>query len=138
MTQETQTEMIFKSELLQNTAQMIKDAGYKVFYSVWKTLGGKPSYFHFTDGTKIGYCQEAYFGGIQFSTVHKPSTQAGTGFALNDDPGNYNPTIKDAEKALSHGMPGWFIRRAKGWKPTKYESWEEYAAKNNSPKYVEF
>lgn len=138
MTQtQTNPETIFKSHLLTDTAEMIKAAGYKVFYSVWRhdTSGPGFTYFHFTDGQQIGYCQEGYFGGIRFSTIHKPSTQAGTGFSLQDDPGIYEPTIEDAKKAFIN-VPAWF-RREK-FTPIKYANWAEYTAKNDSAEYVEF
>ena len=62
----TQT-AIFKSEILTDTADMIKAAGFKVYWSRWNDDSRKATYFHFTDGTNIGYCQEGYFGGIRFS-----------------------------------------------------------------------
>jgi len=132
---QTTNETIFKSQLLADTADMIKAAGYKVYWSLWRHDTSKPSYFHFTDGIRIGYCQQGYFGGIMFSTCHKPSTEAGTGFGLQDDPGVYEPTIKDAEKAFMD-CPQWF--RHKKFTPIKYANWEEYAAKNNSAEYVEY
>lgn len=129
--------MTFKTELLQQTADMIKDAGYKVYISVWKHENGlvKPNYFHFTNGQKIGYCQEGYFGGIRFSTVHKPSAICGTGFGLQEDPGLYAPTIKDAEEAFIV-KPKWF---KKHFTPTKYESWDEYTKTSVfAPIFIEY
>lgn len=134
---QTNTETVFKSQLLTDTANMIKAAGYKVFYSVWRhdTSGLGHTYFHFTDGKQIGYCQERYFGGITFSTVHKPCKECGTGFGL-EEAGIYNPTIKDAKKAFILA-PNW-AKISDVEAVRKYADWNEYASKNNSPEYIEY
>lgn len=116
---------IFKSELLTKTADMVKAAGMRVFYSVWKYTSGSTTYFHFTDGVNIGYCQEGYFGGIRFSTVHIPNKNCGTGFGLTDDPGIYSPTIEDAKKAFIKA-PYWAnYHDAAAVK--KWANWEAFA-----------
>lgn len=42
------------------------------------------SYFYVYKDNKIGYCQIDRLEGIKYSTVHKPCTQCGTGFAVNN------------------------------------------------------
>ena len=61
----------FKGELLQSFADELKANGFKIYYSPYDD-GRKTTYFYFVEGDNIGYCQEGYFGGLQFSTVHKP------------------------------------------------------------------
>jgi len=133
----TQT-AIFKSELLTDTADMIKAAGFKVYWSRWSDDTRKATYFHFTDGTNIGYCQEGYFGGIRFSTVHKPCRECGTGFGLTDDPGIYSPTIEDAKQAFIIA-PNWAkINDLKAVK--KYANWQEFVKSpiHSMPEYIEY
>lgn len=127
---------VFKSELLQSVADMIKAAGMKVYISNWANASAKPTYFHFTDGDNIGYCQEAYFGGITFSTVHKPCRECGTGFGLNED-GLYSPTVKDAKRSFIHA-PNW-AKRTDYEAVKKYANWEEFTKRNTGPEsYTEY
>jgi hypothetical protein len=138
MTQtQVNTESIFKSQLLTDTAEMIKAAGLTVYYSVWKHSSEKPTYFYFTDGKNIGYCQEDYFGGIKFSTVHIPCRNCGTGFGLNED-GLFNPTIEDAKRAFIIA-PHW-ANRNDVQSVKKYESWQQYISKplNNMCEHIQY
>jgi len=120
----TKTDNVFSTQLLADMADMLKDNGLSVYWSKWSSGTAKPTYFHFTDGVNIGYCQEAYFGGLSFSTVHKPCRGCGTGFGLNEN-GIYQPTLKDAERAFIIA-PNWAnsndVRDVK-----KYKSWDEYS-----------
>jgi hypothetical protein len=50
------------------------------------------SYFWFTDGTNIGYCQFDRFDGVKFSSVHKPNQYTGTGIVAD----NYSDALKFA------------------------------------------
>lgn len=138
MTQTQNPALVFKSELLQNTADMIKAAGMRVFISKWSHNETKPTYFHFTDGENIGYCQEGHFGGISFSTVHRPCKECGTGYGLTDfnDPGIYEPTIKDAKQAFINA-PSW-ARPTERAAVIKYKNWEEYTQRNTMPEYLEY
>lgn len=137
MKQTTQTKGIFKSELLTNTAEMIKAAGMTVYYAVWTHSDQKPTYFYFIDGNNIGYCQEDYFGGVKFSTVHKPCRECGTGFGLNEY-GIFEPTIEDAKKAFIIA-PNW-AKRNDAQAVRKYKGWEEYISTplNNMCKYIHY
>jgi hypothetical protein len=130
------TTTVFKSQLVADTADMIKAAGLKVYVSLWSSSTSKPTYFYFTDGENIGYCQEGYFGGIMFSTVHKPCRECGTGYRLTDDPGTYQPTIEDAKQAFIM-FPKWAKHKDRA-AVKKYSTWAEYATKNNSCEYLEY
>lgn len=41
------------------------------------------SYFYFSKDNKVGYCQYTNVRGVSFSTIHKPNTSTGTGFAAD-------------------------------------------------------
>ena len=119
----TPTNEIFKGELLANTANMLKDAGMKIYYTPGNN-NAKTTYFFFVEGDNIGYCQEGYFGGIRFSTVHKPCKECGTGYGLTDDPGLFEPTIKDAKQAFI-SAPNWATSNDRQ-AVRKYKNWEDY------------
>lgn len=75
---------------------------------------GRPSdtYAYFTDGVRIGYVQWSK-GEVEYSTVHKPSGQVGTGFRANN-----------AEDALRMTCPSWAFHNA-GF-VHKWASWEAF------------
>lgn len=75
---------------------MLKAKGYRVFAPEQPT-----TYVYFTeqDGKRIGYAQINRFEGLKYSTVHKPHTQVGTGYAAKDD-----------KEALSLA-PDWALQR---------------------------
>lgn len=76
------------------------------------------TYFYFTDGEKIGYCQ-ANRNGPSFATVHKPNTTTGTGYRA-----------ASFAEALQFA-PSW----ATGDKSTvqKYANWQEFSRKHWQP-----
>ena len=125
MTQTAQKQ-VFKGLLLKNTADMLKAAGLQVFVSVWENDSRPATYFHFTDGVNIGYCQEGRFGGIRFSTVHRPCKECGTGFGLQDDPGISSPTLEDAKQAFVIA-PEWADHKDRA-AVRKWANWEQFAA----------
>ncbi len=132
----TELTQIFKSELLQSFADELKENGFKIYYSPYDD-GRKTTYFYFVEGDNIGYCQENYFGGLSFSTVHKPCRECGTGYGLNED-GIYEPTIKDARKAFIN-YPNWATAKDRQ-AVKKYKNWEDYQtiAVNRILKYVQY
>ena len=78
------------------------------------------SYVFFTDGTRIGYAQNARVEGISFSTVHKPSSQVGTGFKVDSMQG-----------ALDHS-PAWAYGRDRS-AVVKYKDFAEFKGKYWQP-----
>lgn len=79
------------------------------------------TYFYFTDGKKIGYCQHNNpFRPAEFSTVHKPNKYTGTGFAA-----------KSFDEALSFA-PAWAAGNSVDT-VTKYANWDEFAQKYWQP-----
>ena len=78
------------------------------------------TYFYFTDGEKIGYCQADPLCGPKFCTVNKPCQQVGTGFAA-----------KSFDEALSFAPPwAYSYDRAQ---IVKYKNWQEFARQNWQP-----
>ena len=73
------------------------------------------SYFYFTDGKKIGYCQWDGIRGCSFSTVHKPCKENGTGFKVDS-----------FQEALCFA-PYWAINTAG---VIKFNSWDEFSRKH--------
>lgn len=130
----TTTSQIFKDAALQQFADTLKAAGMRIFYSPYKD-GRLSTYFYFTDGTNIGYCQDAYFGGIQFSTVHKPNKNCGTGFGL-DENGIYEPTVEDALRAFIIA-PNWAKPRDRQ-AVVKFKSWDEFFSRETILTYIEY
>ena len=128
---------IFKNELLAQFANFAKDNGMQVYWTKWQHTTEKPTYFHFTDGVNIGYCQLDYFGGVKFSTIHKPCKECGTGFGLNKN-GIYEPKIDDFKGAFIVA-PNWAncldVKAVK-----KYRDWHEYTTTglNKTTNYIEY
>ena len=76
-------------------------------FEVWQSSGPKwRSYAYFTDGKRIGYVQTGYFGGLNYSTVHMPCREAGTGFRVVD--GAESVREDDINAALAHS-PSWAL-----------------------------
>ena len=73
------------------------------------------TYFYYTTGEKIGYCQWDRVQGRSFSTVHKPCNENGTGFKVD---------------SFQEGFcfaPHW-ARSAAGI--VKFNSWDEFSRKH--------
>lgn len=123
-------------ELLKETAKLIKAKGFDIFQSTWKATGLADTYFYFTDGKNIGYCQTEY-GGIKFSSQHKPSTEFGTGYSLQVEPlHEVNEEIIDKmiKKVTTPDRPG-YLSTVKS-SPIPWESWEAFKKRNSSCEYA--
>jgi len=81
-------------------------------------------------GSKIGTCS-TYFGGVNFSSVHKPNKEVGTGFRLSGE--FAEPELLDI---CFRTKPDWYVKDSN---IVKYESWEEYVSSpiNRILKYYE-
>jgi hypothetical protein len=102
----------------------VKDLGFRVFIPNNK----KPiTYFHYSDGQNVAFIQtnDIFHDSIKISTVHKPSTWHGTGFAIHGEDSSVdveNLTVP----ILAHGfitIPSWAIKTTH--MPEKYtlETW---------------
>ena len=54
-----------------------KEKGFSVYIPEKLT-----SYFYFSKGESVGYCQYQRVGGVSFSTVHKPNKRIGSGYRV--------------------------------------------------------
>lgn len=73
------------------------------------------TYFWFTNGKDIGYCQYPRMQGLSFATVHKPCLENGTGFRV------------DSFKEAFCFAPHW-ARSTAGI--VKFNSWDEFSRKH--------
>lgn len=80
------------------------------------------TYFYFTDGVNIGYCQYERSAGFSFSSVHIPNTQCGTGFGISKHVGD--PKTYHAMESFHH--PSWAHR----YTIKKYKDFGEFASKH--------
>ena len=92
--------------------QTLKSQGYKV-YAPEKIS----SYVFFTDGVNIGAVQIDRLEGIKYCTVHKASSEHGTGYHVNN-----------AYEALNVIVPSWGRRDC--FPPIKYKNIEEFISKS--------
>lgn len=111
-------ELNFKSELLRDYLRFLLNEGFKV-YVTEPEENRKITYAHFVEGSNIGYVQDADFGGLSFSTVHKPNADSGTGFRTDD--GVYEPTLEHARGTFVKA-PYW----GSGKSVVKYKNWSDY------------
>jgi len=125
--------VFFKTEILRKFALLLIKNDFKVYTSKNKKAHEKTTYLLFEKDNKIGYCQDNYFGGLDFSTCHKPNSKIGTGYRLNSE-GVGNPTVKHALNAFSI-MANWSHDSIKDI--VKYRDWNDYLKTNTVLKYVE-
>jgi len=109
----------FKSKLFAEYVHLLKQRGFKVY--TFKKEHGKIESVFLVLNNQIGYVSEDYFGGLNFATVHKPSSRGnGSGFRINERP-IIKPTIEMAFNTFINA-PYW----ADGSKVTKWDSWTAY------------
>lgn len=106
-------------QLFADYVSVLKENDFKVYTSC---TDPKPSWAYFVKDDKIGYVQCAYFGGLSFSTVHKPCKECGTGFGL-DEEGIYAPNVEDALRTFVIA-PKWAKERDRQ-AVVKYSNWNE-------------
>lgn len=119
---------------LRDYAKLLIDNGFRLLIYKSRESGAPVTWFHFEKDNKIGYCQESYFGGLRFSSVHKPSKEAGTGYGLSGEFDSIcNPTIEHAQEAMNLLKPFW--ANDVNFMPKKYKSLEEYMERETILKY---
>lgn len=121
-----------KEGLLRDYAIELLNAGFRLL--IYKPNDKRAvTFITFEKNDKLGYVQLDEFGyRLRFSTVHKPSREAGTGYGLHMPfEGTSEPTIADAERAFIL-KPHW---DRSNFIPKKYESLEEYMKKETILKY---
>jgi hypothetical protein len=104
-------------------------------FKVYVTNTENPTYCYFIKNDKIGYCQDSYFGGIDFSSVHKPNKDCGTGFRIYE--GVNNPSCNHALDCFIFA-PSWYDGNKKEIR--KYKNWEDYLKEPTSKilNYIEY
>tara|TARA_R110002074_G_scaffold29553_1_gene84527 strand:- start:176 stop:595 length:420 start_codon:yes stop_codon:yes gene_type:complete len=109
MNTQTITDTKFKFDEIKALAALMLSEGWEV--AATNDQRGT-TYIHFSDdGKNVGYAQQERYGGVTFSTVHKPNSKCGTGFAVTDrDSGNFDPTLVDAREAFMFA-PHWAMQR---------------------------
>jgi hypothetical protein len=76
--------LAFKNDELKNCLDLLLNNGYRVFKSYFRE-NEKLTYFFYSKDDKLAYLQADY-SGVQYSTMHKPCKDFGTGFGLCDSP----------------------------------------------------
>ena len=113
--------MKFKNDLIKEYAKTLIKNGFKVYYSISSFSDNTISYLLFEKDNNLGYTQVDYFGGLTFSTIHKPSKDIGTGYLLQSE-GISNPTIQNALDTFIN-KPHWAKTTDN---PIKYNGFEGY------------
>lgn len=118
-------EMTKKAQLL-DFASELKSSGFKVYAPVNTT-----TYCHFVKNDKIGYV-EAGDWGFNFTTVHKPCRECGTGFSMYRD---VIPNVSMADDCLI--LAPYWASHYNYKAVVKYKNWEDYTSHNNWQAYIE-
>lgn len=104
-------------------AREIKDLGYKVYICT------DPMYnygYIVNDKDEVGYFQLGEFWGVSFSTKHKPNTEFGCGFGLDDwDKPQVSPLSRKIVDRVFIHHPSWArpsnkIHTIKKWSATEF------------------
>ena len=122
--------MKFKSPMLKDYVKELLKNDFKVYRTADKD---QISYVFFEKDGNIGYVQEGNWGCLDFSTVHKPNRNTGTGYRINEEE-VCKPTIKDAESTFI-SKPHWARDRLEDIQ--KYRNFDEYKNRETVLKYVE-
>lgn len=115
-------------------ADKLVAAGFRVFSS--GEIRSK-TYLHFSFNNKVGYIQNAFGGGFDYSTRHRPCLSIGTGFALY----NCEPfSIELAKDACNTIAPSWWRQGPEGIQKTTVESFlkEFHRDKREIYEYISF
>lgn len=119
----TQNHISALPQELAEYAKLLLSNGFRLMVS---TSVDRPTWIHFEKGGKVGYCSFEKWRGFNFSTIHKPSKEVGTGYRILS--GIETPTTAHAEKTLVERAEWAHRKDAKYVK--KYASLDEYADKN--------
>ena len=111
----------FENEALQELVKIAKENGYRVFaFQKDKPIS---QVLIVSESGKIGSAS-ASWGGLSYSTTHKPCREFGTGFGLSGVNGCELPSIERIRDCTETIKPHW----AGIGQVVKYRDWEEYKA----------
>lgn len=117
----------------------VKNFGFNV-YVLKKDASNKEKLtycFIEDENGNVGYMQEGDFGGVRFSTVHRPNRITGTGFGLqNWDEAIYNVTKEDVIKSFMFA-PDWANMQERQ-SVKKYKNFAEYQKLDRILEYVKY
>lgn len=91
---------------IEHLISQAKNQGFSVYVPEKLT-----SYFYFSKDNKIGYCQISRMNGISYSTVHKPNTSTGTGFAVD----SFDDALLTDSSSIKYNSLNEFLN--KHWQP---------------------
>lgn len=115
-----------KRQALRGFIEELKEAGFKVYAPKELT-----TYCKFTKNNRIGYVEAGDFG-WNFSTVHKPSKECGTGYSIYRD--KLTATIQDALDCFIY-KPDW---ASSSDIVVKYKNFEDYNKNSTYGEYIEY
>lgn len=90
------------------------------------------TYLTISKGDNVGYVERSYFGGLSFTTKHKPNSESGTGYQIED--GVVNPKIENALRTFAY-KPYWAMND--NVEIQKYKDINEYFKSERVLKYKE-
>lgn len=117
----------YDNSQLKEVVDLAKKKGYKVY--TFNANGPIKQVYFVNESGQIGSAQ-AYFSGINFTSIHKPSRECGTGFRI----GKEFEYPENLDIAFS-SIPEWGGQYLKFVK--KYKNWEEYTGKNSPLTWAE-
>ncbi len=118
------TDDMFVDQDLTNMARDLINAGYQVMIQEYSSQRGKKTYFHYSNGKDVAYCEGRRFGGLRFASVRKPSKEHGTG-SSHQDYMQYLPDVP-VEQAIGYLDEKYYTRYAK----YRYQDLQEYTEKS--------
>lgn len=125
-----------RNEYFLQAVKEVKEMGFKVY--VYEKNVENPTYCFIEDNSgNIGYMQAGDYGGVRFSTVHKPNRECGTGFGLQMwDEALCNIETNDVINSFAM-YPKWATRKQRA-NVVKYKNFAEYQRLNKVLKYIEY
>ena len=110
-----------RDKILKDYIKVLLKNKFKVYAPLRKDEA--VTYIHIEKNKNIGYIQGDSYRGLNFTTLHKPNRETGTGYRMHTE--IYEPTIKHAESTFAH-HPYW-ARKSEIPSIKKWGSFKEYA-----------
>lgn len=123
--------MITNQKLL-DYIKLLKEKGFRVFTTYYASARDNTTFIWFSKDDRIGYCQISYHGGFDYSTVHKPSKENGTGFSMNT---GVDASIQYALNTLNSYTE--YPEYLKGTTIVKYKTLQEFINMRNKNEITE-
>ena len=125
--------MEYENKELERIVEIAKEHGYKVY----AFQPNKPiSQVFITNGVDIGTVSASY-GGVSYSTVHKPNINTGTGFGMSGSHPECDYASIDKIKSCVHSVRPYWATGDRYIDVKKWESWDKFQQKEKILKYFE-